>query len=202
MARKTKDGKWIDSAGNEIPAKYVDKVDKKRDRVVTKLCQQAEKISEKLREFKRKALNEIENYFNWIAEENGVEARTKKGNKWLYDFSRDYRIEIKMAEHIDFDERLQLAREIIANCIKRWSENSDDRIRLLVEDAFKVDKKGRIDKNRIIGLTRLQIKDKEWQKAMKLIKESIQVVGRKAYIKFWKNVDGEWKSIPLDIADF
>jgi len=36
---------------------------------------------------------------------------------------------------------------------------------------------------------------------MKLIKDSIQVVSRKPYIRFWIKGEGEdWNSIPLDVA--
>ena len=152
MARKTKDGKWIDAAGNEIPAKYVSKVDKKRDKVVTSLCKKAMDLSGKLKKFKQEALEIINEYLDWVSKQNGVTAKTTKGNKMLYDFSREFKVEVHISERIDFDERLQMAREVIGECIKRWSKNSDDKIKILVEGAFRVDKKGRIDKNRILGL--------------------------------------------------
>ena len=200
MARKTKDGKWIDGSGEAIPVKYISPIDKKRDKVVTKLCKDAEKLSEALKNFKEKAMKCVEDYLDYVADKNGISIKTKKGNKVLFDFSRDYKVELRVAEHIDFDERLQLARELIGECIKKWAKNSDDKIKILVEDAFRVDKKGRIDRNRILGLTKLEIRDKEWQKAMKLIKDSIQVIGRKPYIRFWKKSGDDFEVIPLDIA--
>ena len=57
MAVKDKDGKWIDAAGNAIPAKYIDTVDKNRDRVVCKVMKQAEALSEKICLLRETAFN-------------------------------------------------------------------------------------------------------------------------------------------------
>jgi hypothetical protein len=106
-----------------------------------------------------------------------------------------------VAKNIEFDEKLALAKTIIDDCIRRWSDGANDKIMLLIDEAFKVDKKGNIDRDRVLSLRKLKIKDREWIRAMDIIAESMVIVGARTYVKFSvKNASGVWISIPLDIA--
>jgi hypothetical protein len=106
-----------------------------------------------------------------------------------------------MNDQLIFDERLQIARQIISDCLDKWSDGARPEIRMLVNDAFQVDKAGKINAARVLGLRRLDIRDSDWQKAMKAITESIQVSGSKQYLRFYeRNEQGEYVQIPLDVA--
>jgi hypothetical protein len=64
-----------------------------------------------------------------------------------------------------------------------------------------VDKAGKINAARVLGLRRLEISDPDWQKAIRAINESIQVSGSKQYLRFYeRNGQGEYVQIPLDVA--
>jgi hypothetical protein len=106
-----------------------------------------------------------------------------------------------MNETITFDERLQVARQIIGGCLDRWAAGARPEIRVLVNDAFQVDKAGNISTTRVLGLRRLEITDPDWQEAMKAITESIQISGSKQYLRFYeRDEQGEYIQIPLDVA--
>jgi hypothetical protein len=108
---------------------------------------------------------------------------------------------IAVNDTLQFNEKLQIAKELIDTCIKRWSSDAKVEIRLLVEDAFSVDKAGNLNKNRILGLRRINIHDPQWQEAMQAITDSIQVVATKTYMRFYERLeDGSYTQIPLDIA--
>ena len=202
MAVKDEQGRWIDGKGDAIPVKYIDPIDKKRDRMVNRLVKKATDISGRLSDLSEQIDAETEKFMNEAEAKYDMKIRTEKGNKQFTDFSNTMKIELKMANFIDFDERLQMAKSLIDECIKKWSGESDDKIRILVEHAFKVDKKGNLDKRRILGLKNLRIKDDDWKKAMKLIGESVTVVSRKRYVKFSvKDDKGNWVHVPLDISD-
>ena len=202
MAVKDEQGRWIDGKGDAIPVKYIDPIDKKRDRMVNRLVKKATDISGRLSDLSEQIDAETEKFMNEAEAKYDMKIRTEKGNKQFTDFSNTMKIELKMANFIDFDERLQMAKSLIDKCIKKWSGESDDKIRILVEHAFKVDKKGNLDKRRILGLKNLRIKDDDWKKAMKLIGESVTVVSRKRYVKFSvKDDKGNWVHVPLDISD-
>ena len=83
-----------------------------------------------------------------------------------------------------------------------WSEGSRDEIKVLVNDAFRVDREGRINTGSVLGLRRLEIKDEKWQRAMTAISDSVRVDGSKPYIRFYERAEGsdEYVAIPLDFA--
>ncbi len=201
MAVKNEQGHWIDGRGNPIPTKYIDPIDKAQDKLVSRLIKQATAVSEKITKLRDSTFQEIDQFMADMEARYDVKVKTAKGNKSLTDFSHTLKVEIATANLISFDERLKLAKALIDDCIKRWSKDSNDNLKVLVDDAFKVDKKGNLDKDRILSLRNVKIKDADWKKAMEIITDSIKVVGSKQYIRFWqKRSDGGWESIPLDIA--
>ena len=201
MALKDKNGHWIDGKGDAVPVKYVHPVDKARDRLVGKLGRRAETLSTQIAAYKSMVFDEVEKYLRYVEDRYGVNARTVVGNKILTDFSNTVKLEIKVNKQIDFDERLSIAKTLIDQCIENWVSGSDDKIEILIRDAFKVDQQGKIDRDRILGLRRLKIRDKDWEKAMDIIADSIRVTGKRSYIRVMvKDDKGRWRSLPLDIS--
>ncbi len=201
MAVKDKNGNWIDGKGDTVPARYVGKYEKLQDRVVCRLVKEAKKKSAALSKLKLSAFESIEKFMADAEKLYGMKIRTEKGNKVLTDFSNTVKIEIKVNNIIDFDDRLQMAKTIIDDLLKKWTEGSRDEVKIMIERAFQVDKKGKLNKDRILDLRTIKIKNQEWMKAMGLIDECIRIVGKRSYILFSeKNDKGVWGSVPLDIA--
>ncbi|HHJ80132.1 MAG TPA: DUF3164 family protein, partial [Candidatus Tenderia electrophaga] len=97
---------------------------------------------------------------------------------------------------------LQVAKQLIDDCIHAWTEGSRSEIQVLINDAFQVDKEGRVSTTRILGLKRLDINDRKWQKAMRAISDSMQVAGSKTYVRIYERVGNtdEYRPITLDVA--
>ncbi|MNR12659.1 hypothetical protein D3C85_1290270 [compost metagenome] len=71
----------------------------------------------------------------------------------------------------------------------------------IIQDAFEVDREGKVNTGRILSLRKLNIDDERWPTAMQAIADSIIVSGTKAYVRFLvKDEDGGMSSIPLDLA--
>ncbi len=202
MAKKDDKGRWIDASGQPVPPKYIDPVAKKRDALVEKLFRQALQAQERLRKFKELVNADIEKYLDWLAKHEGEESLNPGGNYKLTTFSGDKRVQVKINKVIDFDERLQLAKQKIDRCIERWSEGANDNLKVIIFDAFKVDSRGRLDARRILSLRNLQIKDAEWQAAMDLITEAVTIIGTRSYLLFLyrDNPRSEWQTVRLDLA--
>jgi uncharacterized protein DUF3164 len=202
MADKDTQKNWIDAAGNPIPPKYIDPMEKKRDQLVEKQLRQALLLQERLRKFKENSLSDISSYLDWLADLHGEESLSPGGNYMLSGFSGNKRVQIKINKVIDFDERLQLAKQKIDECLGRWSKTANENLKVVVFDAFKVDRKGNVDTKRILGLRRLKIKDQTWNDAMDLITEAVTITGTRSYLMFQvkENRDGEWKTLRLDLA--
>ncbi|MCL2608652.1 MAG: DUF3164 family protein [Treponema sp.] len=191
-----------DSQGRQVPAEMVKDIDKLRDQTVRAIMAQVIDMSELLGEFKAGVRDDILAFVDTSAEQYGQKWGGKKGNISLTTYDGKYRLLVAMAEQLAFDERLQVARDLIGECIDRWSEGSRSEIRILVQDAFQVDKAGKISTSRVLGLRRLDISDPDWQRAMAAISDSIQVSGSKQYLRFYERNDatGEYVQIPLDVA--
>jgi hypothetical protein len=190
-----------DSQGRQVPADLVREIDKLRDQTVRRIAEEAMKMKDVLADFKRRIRDDIYTFVELSASQYGRSWGGKKGNITLTSYDGKYRLIVAMNEQLVFDERLQVAREIIGDCLDRWSDGARPEIRMLVADAFQVDKAGKISTARVLGLRRLEIQDPEWQKAMRAITESVQVSGSKQYLRFYERDEaGEYRQVPLDVA--
>ena len=202
MANKDSNNRWIDGAGNPVPAKYIDSVDKRRDKLVEKQIRQALIMQDRMAKFKKQVLADISKYLTWLADLHGEDSLSPGGNYILTGFSGDKRVQIKVNKVIEFDERLQLAKKKIDACLERWSQGANDNFKVVVFDAFKVDRKGNVDTKRILGLRKLKIRDGEWNAAMDLITEAVTITGTRRYLmfQFKADQDAEWETLRLDLA--
>jgi hypothetical protein len=190
-----------DSRGRLVPVQLVSELDQLRDQTVIRLVEEALKMKEILENFKRRIRDDIYTFIELSANHYGKSWGGKKGNITLTSFDGRYRLRVAASDSITFDERLQVAQEIIGACLDKWSDGVRPEIRLLVNDAFQVDKAGKINTARVLGLRRLDIQDPDWQKAMQAITDSIQIAGSKQYLRFYERDErGEYHPIPLDIA--
>ena len=189
------------SQGHQVPMDMVRDIDKERDKTVREIAAKALEMKKVLSAFKEEIRDAIYKFVDLSAGQYGVKLGGKKGNISLTTYDGQYRLVISMNDNITFDERLQVARELIGKCIEKWSEGSRSEIRVLVNDAFQVDKQGKISTARVLGLRRLDIQDKDWKKAMTAITESVQVTGSKQYLRIYeRDANGEYQMIPLDVA--
>lgn len=191
-----------DAQGRLIPESMIKPIDRTRDELVSELAMKARALNETLRSFKAGVFNDINAFVELSAEAYGVKWGGKKGNITLYSFDGSIKIQIAIAEHVVFDERLQAAKQLIDECIKDWSQGSRAEIQVLVQSAFQTDKEGKINTGRVLALRRLEITDTKWQTAMRAIGESLQVVGSKEYVRFYERVGNtdQYRPISLDIA--
>lgn len=196
------DGYMQDAKGALWPVENIREIDRLRNDLVGEIVTKTKAQSEALAKFKAAVFGDIEAFVLLSGEKYGVNMGGKKGNVSLLSFDGRYKVQRAVSESLVFDERLQIAKELVNQCIHLWSEGSRSEIRALINDAFQVDKEGRVNTARILGLRRLDITDEKWQKAMQAIGESIQVAGSKTYFRVYERVgDSEqYQPISLDIA--
>jgi hypothetical protein len=146
-------------------------------------------------------MNAIEEFVVRSLDQYDVKHGGKKGNVTLVSFDGRYKVVRQMQETIVFDERLQAAKALIDECIHIWAKGSNANIKVLVNDAFQVDREGKISTGRVLGLRRLDIKDETWTRAMAAISDSMNVASTKPYVRFYeRNAAGEYVAISLDVA--
>lgn len=200
-AERVPDGYMENASGHLVPLSKVREHDKLRHDTASSLAAEALDIEQRLIAFKRRALGDIADLVQIAAERYDVQIGGDKGNLSIYTYDGRYRIERAYADQIRFTEEVEAARQLINQCIERWSEGADARIRVLVDRAFRTDKRGNMRTNAILELLRLEIEDDEWQRAMTALKDSIEVAGKAVYIRVYERVDDDqYRPVTLNLA--
>lgn len=204
MAKKDKDGNWLDDRGRPIPEQYIPATDKKRDKLVESTFKKVVKLAEKISDTKVEIVSAIDKYLNELAKENRTRENWK-GNILLHNFDKSLVIDRRIDDNIGFDEKLHMVKTIVDKWLYDRLNGIDENLGKVITQAFNVDKQGRVNTAMLMKLLHLEIEDSEWKKAMRLLKESIIIKSSKQYINFKRKVkqdSGEiWETIVLNFND-
>ena len=191
-----------DGRGRLVPKSLVPEIDQTRDDLVRGIFKNATALQSELIAFKRAAMGDVQAFVELSAEKYGVQLGGQKGNVQLVSFDGRLKVQISIAEHITFDERLKAAKTLVDECLTNWTEAGRDEIKMIVMDAFQVDKNNCLNVRQILGLRRFDIDDPTWRRAMDAISDSVQVTGSKSYIRVYQRSgqDDRWTPVTLDLA--
>ena len=196
------DGYMKNAKGHLIPVGKVKPVDKLRDEQVKLMMEHAKALRLDMQRKKRLLFNAFTDFVALSAQEYDVQLGGKKGNTTLLSYDGKYKIQLAVSENIVFDERLQVAKSLIDECLTDWTQDSNDNIKALINQAFQVDKEGNISTGRVLALRGLDISDSKWDKAMDAISDPIQVTDTKQYIRFYeRDEQGGYHQISLDFSN-
>jgi len=201
----------MDAKGRFCPVDIISAVDLARHTMVEDRNQQAADLSKLIEDFKNETFADIDAFIAISNAEHGAKIgilsenskRTAwKGNLQLINYNNTQKIRLMISDRIAFNEKLHSAMTKMQELINQHSSGVDEIIKVLINEAFRVDKTGQIDAKKIMELRRYKIKHELWQSAMQDINDSVQIVGSKAYLQFYTRDTPEaaWESIPLDIA--
>lgn len=194
-------GFMANAKGDLVPISKIPDSVLAEDKMVAHVAELAEVVSNDLGEFLVEAEKQIEAYVTLLADKYGLSRGGNKGNAHFVTHDGRYKIQRQVSDRIVFGPELQIAKELVDQCIARWSEGSNDNIRALVVNAFDVDKEGKVNIDRILGLRRLEIKDDDWRRAMQAINDSMRTASTKTYIRVYRRLeDGTYGMIPLNIS--
>jgi len=197
----TMEGYKQNSLGHLVPIEQIEEVDLLRDDFVLKSAAAAKEVGAALAAFKDQLAGDMDAFLDLSAEKYGVKMGGAKGNIQLSSFDGKFKITREIAERIEFDERLQAAKALVDECLREWTKFSASEVRALIDDAFQVDKKGKINTRRILGLRKLKIEHPTWKKAMDAIGDAITITGSCVYHRFYERDDqGKFQQINLDFA--
>lgn len=191
-----------DGRGALIPVATIPEIDLLRDELVLQLVKKSQEMRDLLITFKAEVFADIQAFLDLSAEKYGVRMGGNKGNVTLASFDGQFKVLRACQDTIQFDERLQIAKQLIDECLREWTKDSRVELRALIDNAFQVDKGGNISTGRVLGLRRLKINDEKWQRAMQAISDAVSVVSSKSYVRVYERMgDTEhFTQIPLDVA--
>jgi hypothetical protein len=187
--------------GHLVPIEQIEEVDLTRDEFVLRAVQMAREKEDELADFKDRISGDMDAFLDLSTEKYGVKLGGAKGNITLTSFDGRFRVTRDVAERIEFDERLQAAKALVDQCLREWTKDSNPNARVIIDDAFQVDKKGKINTKRILALRKLKIEHPTWQQAMEAIGAAITITGSCVYHRFYeRDEQGRYQQICLDFS--
>lgn len=191
-----------DAKANLVPVETIKPADLLMDEVVSKITGFARDLSAQIARFKGHTFEDVNGLQALIAQEYGVTVGGKKGNITLTTFDGCEKVQVQVADLIEFGPELQAAKALIDECLSEWSADSRVELRALVSRVFNVDQEGKINRAELFMLLRVEIGDDRWKKAMAAIKDSIRVIGSRTYVRFYERdaADAPWRAISIDLA--
>jgi len=191
-----------DAKGNLTPIENVRPEHQLEDEMVRKIIGYAEELSAQVGRFKAHTFEDLGDFEAILAQEYGAKKGGKKGNKTFMTYDGMMKVEVRVADFVDFGPQLQVAKTLIDECLNEWSADSRPEIRAIVTRAFNTDKAGQINRSEIFMLLRLGIEDARWQEAMRAIRDAMRIVGSKTYVRCQRreSLEQSWQSITIDLA--
>ncbi len=191
-----------DAKGRLVPLATIKPIDLARDQLVQEIVAKAKALNAALASFKSSVFADIGAFVDLSVERYDTRLGGAKGNVTLVSFDGRFKVLRAMADTLTFDEGLQAAKALIDECVQEWTAGARSEIRALINDAFNVDKEGKISTGRILSLRRLDIQDEKWQRAMSALSDSVRVQCSRSYIRVYERVGDtdQYQAIPLDIA--
>ncbi|KKI17488.1 DUF3164 family protein [Sphingomonas sp. Ag1] len=191
-----------DAKGSLVPIEAVKPVDLLMDESVRGIIGRATAASDTVRMFKRETFSTITALQELIAQQYGTTLGGKKGNITLTSFDGCMKVQLQVADLIEFGPELQAAKLLIDECLAEWSADSGAEMRALVNRVFQVDKQGQINRAELFMLMRVESADERWNRAISAIRESIRVIGSREYVRFYERPtpDAAWRPISIDLA--
>jgi len=188
--------------GHQVPLKAIRPADIIRHEVVQSAIAKAKEQSKALAAFKKEQMSEFDAFIGLLAQEYAVELGGTKGNVTLRSFDHKQKVTLQVQESIELGPELIIAKDLIDECLNEWSEGANENLKLIIEQTFATDKKGKVSVQKVLGLRRLNITDEtgKWQRAMDIIADSILVMDSTRFIRFYETIGEQEHAISLDIA--
>jgi hypothetical protein len=204
------DDHLTDDKERYCPLRTLSAVEIARDAFVNSTVDRAEFIVRLMACFKEDTHLDIDAFIQKAADDYEIEMGGAKGNLTLFNFDGTAKVCLRFSNKFVFNEKLQIAKQLLDKVIAEEKEKGtlSDVVVVMINEAFAFDTEKSVNYYRLIKLTKHEgIKNENWQKAMAAIKECTDVIGKTAYLQFYrrdkdkpKNKAESWRPILLDLA--
>lgn len=191
-----------DGKGGWMPLSLVKPQHVLEDELVRKIMGFSIALSGQVARFKAHTFDDIGGFEALLAQEYGATVGGSKGNKTLMSHDGLFMVKVQVADNVVFGPELQVAKQLIDECLVEWASGARDELRAIVTRAFNTDKEGQVNRAQIYMLLRLDIEDDRWQRAMGAIRDAMRVVGSKTYVRCYARsaFDASWAAVTIDLA--
>ena len=189
---------YTDAAGRQVPASYVPKFAKTKDAAAKKILAAWRKEEARLKTLWKDTVAAVEKIHAEARKEERLEPAAVADKGYFSFRSFDGRIVVRLdrARDVVFNEKLDLAKELIDEAVREIAGETAGDLRTIVESAFKPRGKNRtLDRQRLSDICRMNVRNKKWLKAVELIKAAAEESARMDYLRV---IDGG-AAIVLDL---
>ena len=191
-----------DAKGALVPVELIKPQDLLEDEMVRKVIDYAEDLNARIARFRGHTMTDLGEFDALLRQEYGARKGGVKGNRTYMTFDGLMKVSVQVSEFIDFGPSLQVAKDLLDECLNEWTAESRPEVRAIITRAFNTDKQGKINRSEIFMLLRLEIDDERWLNAMQAIREAMRVIGSREYVRFHKraSIEDPWQAITIDLA--
>lgn len=191
-----------DAQGRLTPVELIKPQDQLMDDMVRKIVAYGQDLSDQVRRFKEHCFEDVAGFIAILDQEYNQTRGGKKGNMTFTSYDGCLKVTVQVADNIEFGPELQIAKELLDECLTEWSADARPELRAIVTRAFNTDKPGQVNRAEIFMLLRLDIEDARWQRAMQAIRDAMRIVGSKSYVRCYRRdtAEAEWQAITIDMA--
>jgi Protein of unknown function (DUF3164) len=191
-----------DPRGALVPRALVKPQDQLQDEVVRKIMGYVGALHDQINRFKGHTFEDLNGFQSLLDQVYGGKAGGKKGNVSFISYDGTMKIQVQIAELIEFGPEIQAAKKLIDECLIEWGATSHLVLQALINKVFNVDKEGQINRSDLFSMMRMEVDDARWISAMTAIKDSIRTIGTKQYLRFYirETSDGAWQAVTIDLA--
>ena len=189
------EGRWVDWS-------MVKAREQLQDEVVRKIIAFALDLSAQVSRFRRHTEGDLASIMSLLEQEYGVTLGGPGGNFMLRTFDDLMRVELKVGKFMEFGPEIHSAKALIDEYLRALTTDAIPELQTLVLGAFEVDKKGKLDRQKILDLRKYDITDDRWVRAMKAITDAERTVMVREYLHFKirKTHKDEFRAITINLA--
>ncbi|ORE98683.1 DUF3164 family protein [Aurantimonas sp. 22II-16-19i] len=193
---------WPDSKGRFTPEEMIKAEDRIEDEMVRKILGHAQELSAQIARFKAHTFADIGDFQAVLDQEYGAQKGGAKGNVTFLSYDGLLKVQVQVADLIEFGPQLQTAKKLIDECLNEWAADARPELKAIVLRAFNTDNAGQVNRTELYRLRRWDIEDARWQRAMQAIADAARAVGSKEYVRFYERdtPEGGWRAVTIDLA--
>jgi hypothetical protein len=191
-----------DARGSLTPLELIKPQHILEDETVRRIMGFAVALSEQVGRFKEHTFADLGAFDAVLSQEYGVTKGGPKGNRTYQTHDGLMKVEVRVADLLDFGPELQTAKVLLDECLTEWSADSRPEVRALIAETFNTEKEGQVNRALLFVLLRLDVEEPRWKRAMEAIRAAIRIVGSKTYYRIQRRPthDAPWETVTIDLA--
>lgn len=193
---------WVDAKGRKVPDSNVSDMDRLIEGTITDIKHHGVELMNRIARFRGHSFDDVNALVALLAEKYNAKRGGAKGNVSFLSYDGSVKVEIRVQDRVTYGAELQIAKDLLGEYIEEVSEGVPDVVHSLLNHAFDVDQEGKVNREKLYSLRRLEVDHPKWATAMQAIADSMRVVGSVEYFQLSiRDEHGKFKALPINLAN-